>query len=85
MVAFSGLLNAIGSDNNPAFATPWYWHLVTGGFAFGMVFMATEPVSGAMTNTWQVGLRRIDRRHDGTHTGRQPGIPRGHYAGDLVF
>ena len=38
MVVFSGLLNAIGSDNNPAFATPWYWHLVTGGFAFGMVF-----------------------------------------------
>ena len=58
MVVFSGLLNAIGSDNNPAFATPWYWHLVTGGFAFGMVFMATEPVSGAMTNTgkWAYGV-----------------------------
>ena len=24
---------------------PWYWHLVTGGFAFGMFFMATDPVS----------------------------------------
>ena len=58
MVVFSGLLNAIGSDNNPAFATPWYWHLVTGGFAFGMVFMATEPVSGAMTNSgkWAYGV-----------------------------
>ena len=58
MVSFSALLNAIGSDNNPAFATPWYWHLVTGGFAFGMVFMATEPVSGAMTDTgkWAYGI-----------------------------
>jgi Na+-transporting NADH:ubiquinone oxidoreductase subunit B len=58
MVVFSGLLNAIGSDTNPAFATPWYWHLVTGGFAFGMVFMATEPVSGAMTDSgkWAYGV-----------------------------
>jgi Na+-transporting NADH:ubiquinone oxidoreductase subunit B len=29
---------------------PWYWHLVLGGFAFGMVFMATDPVSASMTN-----------------------------------
>lgn len=58
MVAFSALLNAIGSDNNPAFAMPWYWHLVTGGFAFGMVFMATDPVSAAMTDTgkWAYGI-----------------------------
>ena len=33
------------------FAMPWHWHLVLGGFAFGMVFMATDPVSAAMTNT----------------------------------
>ncbi|MBU2889589.1 NADH:ubiquinone reductase (Na(+)-transporting) subunit B [Celeribacter halophilus] len=51
MMAFSGLLNLIGSDSNPMFAMPWYWHLVTGGFAFGLVFMVTEPVSGAHTNT----------------------------------
>lgn len=51
MVATSMLFNAIGSDTNPAFATPWYWHFVLGGFAFGMVFMATDPVSAAMTNT----------------------------------
>jgi Na+-transporting NADH:ubiquinone oxidoreductase subunit B len=31
-------------------ALPWYWHLVLGGFAFGMIFMATDPVSAAMTN-----------------------------------
>lgn len=58
MLAFSTLLNFIGSDTNPHFATPWYWHLVLGGFAFGMVFMATDPVSAAMTNTgkWIFGL-----------------------------
>lgn len=58
MTAFATLLNFIGSDTNPFFATPWYWHLVLGGFAFGMVFMATDPVSAAMTNTgkWIFGI-----------------------------
>ncbi|MFV0473606.1 MAG: NADH:ubiquinone reductase (Na(+)-transporting) subunit B [Pikeienuella sp.] len=50
MIAFSTLLNFIGSDSNPGFATPWYWHLVIGGYAFGLVFMVTEPVSGSHTN-----------------------------------
>jgi Na+-transporting NADH:ubiquinone oxidoreductase subunit B len=45
------LFNAIGSDTNPMFAMPWYWHLVVGGFALGMMFMATDPVSASMTNT----------------------------------
>ena len=58
MFVLSTLFNFITSDSNPAFAMPWYWHLVTGGFAFGMVFMATDPVSGAMTNTgkWTYGF-----------------------------
>ena len=51
MISMSLLLNVIGSNTNPMFAMPWYWHLVLGGFAFGMVFMATDPVSAAMTNT----------------------------------
>lgn len=51
MVATAIMFNVIGSDTNPAFATPWYWHFVLGGFAFGMVFMATDPVSSSMTNT----------------------------------
>lgn len=29
---------------------PWYWHFVLGGFAFGMFFMATDPVSAAFTD-----------------------------------
>ncbi|MGB0188435.1 MAG: NADH:ubiquinone reductase (Na(+)-transporting) subunit B [Aequoribacter sp.] len=58
MFLLSGLFNMIGSDTNPAFATPWYWHLVMGGFAFGMMFMATDPVSSAMTNggKWAFGI-----------------------------
>ncbi|AHK15638.1 MAG: NADH:ubiquinone reductase (Na(+)-transporting) subunit B [Thalassolituus sp.] len=57
MVATSLLLNGIGSDTNPMFALPWYWHLVVGGFAFGMFFMATDPVSASMTNKakWYYG------------------------------
>lgn len=51
MVATSTLFNMIGSETNHMFAMPWYWHLVVGGFAFGMIFMATDPVSASMTNT----------------------------------
>jgi Na+-transporting NADH:ubiquinone oxidoreductase subunit B len=51
MVGMSFLFNAIGSASNPMFAVPWYWHLVLGGFAFGMIFMATDPISAAMTDT----------------------------------
>ncbi|AWB68018.1 NADH:ubiquinone reductase (Na(+)-transporting) subunit B [Saccharobesus litoralis] len=50
MVATASLFNAIGSDTNAMFAMPWYWHLVVGGFAFGMMFMATDPVSASFTN-----------------------------------
>ena len=42
-------LNAIGSDTNPMFSVPFTWHVVLGGWAFGMVFMATDPVSSAFT------------------------------------
>ncbi|NOQ76990.1 MAG: NADH:ubiquinone reductase (Na(+)-transporting) subunit B [Methylococcaceae bacterium] len=50
MVATSLLFNFIGSDTNPMFSMPFYWHLTLGGFAFGMVYMATDTVSAAMTN-----------------------------------
>jgi Na+-transporting NADH:ubiquinone oxidoreductase subunit B len=33
------------------YAIPWYWHLVLGSFAFGMVFMATDPVTATTTET----------------------------------
>lgn len=58
MVSTTVLFNVIGSDTNPMFAFPWYWHLTAGGFAFGMVYMATDPVSAAMTNVgrWIFGF-----------------------------
>ena len=58
MVATTLLFNLIGSDTNPMFAMPWYWHLSLGGFAFGMIFMATDPVSAAMTDKgrWIYGI-----------------------------
>ncbi|EMR14058.1 Na(+)-translocating NADH-quinone reductase subunit B [Methylophaga lonarensis MPL] len=58
MFAMTLLFNLIGSDTNPMFGVPWYWHLTIGGIAFGMVFMATDPVSAAMTNTgrWVYGI-----------------------------
>jgi Na+-transporting NADH:ubiquinone oxidoreductase subunit B len=57
MVAMSTLLNLIGSETNPMFEVPFWWHLVIGGFAFGMIFMATDPVSASMTDTgkWVYG------------------------------
>lgn len=46
------LFNALaGPDSNPYMSMSWQWHVVTGGFAFGMVFMATDPVSASMTRT----------------------------------
>ena len=58
MIVTSTLFNFIGSETNPMFATPWYWHAVLGGFAFGAIYMATDPVSASMTNTgrWIYGL-----------------------------
>ncbi|MDH5358730.1 MAG: NADH:ubiquinone reductase (Na(+)-transporting) subunit B [Gammaproteobacteria bacterium] len=58
MVVTSLLFNLIGSDTNFMFEMPWYWHLTLGGFAFGMIFMATDPVSAAMTDKgrWIYGL-----------------------------
>lgn len=47
--ATSLFLNVVGSDTNAMFSVPFYWHLVIGGLAFGLVFMATDPVSASMT------------------------------------
>ncbi len=50
MVGTSLLFNSIGSESNPMFAITPQWHFVIGSFAFACVFMATDPVSAAMTN-----------------------------------
>lgn len=52
------LLFADASSNNPMLTMPWYWHIALGGFAFGAVFMATDPVSApdTMLGHWIFGL-----------------------------
>ncbi len=48
---FSLLLWGSGSQTNPMFAMDPFWHIALGGYAFGLVFMATDPVSAAVTET----------------------------------
>ena len=59
MTAFSSLLYVLptGDWGQAANILPW-WHMVIGGFAFGTVFMATDPVSASMTlkGKWFYGI-----------------------------
>ncbi len=54
MVGTALFFNLVGSSTNPMFQVTPEWHLVLGGFAFGAVFMATDPVSAAMTEQGKV-------------------------------
>ncbi len=45
------LFNKIGDPQNAVAMMPWYQHLILGGFCFGAVFMATDPVTSARTET----------------------------------
>ena len=58
MAGMATLLNLVGPEANSYAAVPWHWHLVVGGFAFGAVFMATDPVSAAQTDAgkWIYGV-----------------------------
>ncbi|HBB90746.1 MAG: NADH:ubiquinone reductase (Na(+)-transporting) subunit B [Bacteroidetes bacterium GWF2_49_14] len=51
-----GILNLVGA--NAYMEVPFYYHLVIGSFAFGAVFMATDPVSSSQTQTgkWIYGF-----------------------------
>ncbi len=57
-VGLSSIFWIAGSDSNLMYALPPWWHLVIGGYAFGAVFMATDPVSASMTETgkWWYGI-----------------------------
>jgi Na+-transporting NADH:ubiquinone oxidoreductase subunit B len=57
LVAVSLAGNALAPDH-AVFSLPWYWQAVLGGFAFGTVFLATDPVAGPMTDPgrWGFGL-----------------------------
>jgi Na+-transporting NADH:ubiquinone oxidoreductase subunit B len=57
-IAAAILFNFLGREAGPIYSVPWYWHLTLGSFAFGAVFLATDPVSAASTNAgrWVYGL-----------------------------
>jgi Na+-transporting NADH:ubiquinone oxidoreductase subunit B len=58
-VAGAFLMNAAAGETSAGImALPWQYHLVYGGFAFGLVYMATDPVSSAATATgkWIYGF-----------------------------
>ena len=52
---FNGVVDAGWITESSKFyglmSTPYWEHLIIGGIAFGIVYMATDPVSGAQTNT----------------------------------
>ena len=52
------MFNFMGSEEIPMTQIPWHWHFVLGGLTFGLVFMATDPVSASMTNAgrWVFGI-----------------------------
>src|SRR6056297_123934 len=58
VVATSLLMMGVNSGGTAMFSVPPQWHLVLGGLAFGIVYMATDPVSASMTNTgkWIYGV-----------------------------
>ncbi len=58
LIAAVLIFNGLGPTGNPLYAIPWYWHLILGGFAFGLVFLATDPVPAATTNIgrWIFGI-----------------------------
>lgn len=57
-IFMGGLLNIFATDTNVYMSLPFYDHLLLGGFAFGLVFMATDPVTAAQTTTgkWIYGF-----------------------------
>lgn len=59
LVATSTLFNVLAGPSSVAFLSlPPVWHLVMGGFAFGAVYMATDPVSSPALNAskWVYGI-----------------------------
>ena len=61
MMFMTLILNQFGQligSTNPMLYIPPHYHFVMGSFAFGMVFMATDPVSSAHTKKgmWYYGI-----------------------------
>jgi len=58
LIVTTSIFFMMGSDTNAMFSMSPIWHLAVGGFAFGAVFMATDPVSASMTESgkWYYGF-----------------------------
>jgi Na+-transporting NADH:ubiquinone oxidoreductase subunit B len=56
MIGTVWLFNTLGPADDPMFSVPWTWHFVIGGWAFGTVFLATDPVAAATTNPGRWGF-----------------------------
>jgi len=57
-VGMAFLLNLLSPSDAHILALPAHYHFVMGGFAFGAVFMATDPVTSCATNKgkWIFGI-----------------------------
>jgi Na+-transporting NADH:ubiquinone oxidoreductase subunit B len=58
LIATCALLDASLDPDRLSASLPWYWHLTTGSFAFGVAFLATDPVTSATTRAgrWIYGV-----------------------------
>ena len=58
MIAAATVSGLLSQDTSMFGGLGWAWHMVLGGFAFGMVFLATDPATSSITNTgrWIYGL-----------------------------
>ena len=57
LIIMAMTFNAVAPDHH-LFSLPWFWQLILGGFVFGTVFIATDPVAGPVTDPgrWGFGL-----------------------------
>ena len=57
-IGMATIFNAIGGTTHHYFAVPFWWHMVAGGWAFGTVFMATDPVTSPFSERgkWVYGV-----------------------------
>jgi len=58
VIATAVVFERLAPAGLPMATLPWHWHLTLGGFAFGLVFFATDPVTAATTNPgrWCYGV-----------------------------
>lgn len=58
MAGTVALIGLLAPPDNPILSIPWFWHAVLGGWAFGTVFLATDPTAAATTRTgrWIFGI-----------------------------